>query len=223
MSQEFKGFVARINKKEGRGKKGPWTLYSAKLEKEDGTEYDEWLSLGFDAPKFKEGDYVKLTAEKDDRGYLKVSDAKVSKNPPARAKKGGSSGGASGSTGGGGDFNRQTNPEDAKRMTYANARTAAIELTDLLLRQEALPITGAKTKAAEAKRFDEIVAAVDKLTVKFFNDGISLRLLETVADTVPDTKPDGELPPKTDKPEGDENGNDEDADTEGGDDDDDFE
>lgn len=200
---EFRGFVAKIGEKSGRGKNGkPYTVYSAKLEKEDGTEYDEWLSLGFERPNFKEGDYVKCEASKNDRGYMAVDidSVKVAKNPPARApKKGGSgksSGGASGT--GGGEFNRQTNPEDAKRMSYANARTAAVELTDLLLRNDALPITAAKGKSAEAKRYEEIVAAVDKLTVKFYNDGISLRLLETVADTKVDTAADGELPDKAD-------------------------
>lgn len=198
---EFRGFVAKIGEKSGRGKNGkPYTVYSAKLEKEDGTEYDEWLSLGFERPNFKEGDYIKCEAAKNDRGYMAVDidSVKVAKNPPARAPKKGGKGSASGSgsNSGGGDFNRQTNPEDAKRMSYANARTASIELVDLLIRNDALPMGAGKGKAAEAKRYEEIVAAVDKLTVKFYNDGVSLRLLETVADTKVDTAADGELPDK---------------------------
>lgn len=188
MSEKFKGFVAKIGQKTGQGRKGPWTLYSCKIEKEDGTEYPNWISLGFDAPKFKEGDYVAIYASENEKGYLNADEVKRLKNAPERKKKqaagGGQGGGRKGGYGGGGggDFNRQTNPEDAKRMSYANARTAAIELVNVLLTHGALPITAAKGKAAEAKREEEIAAFVDKYTVQYFQDGLSLRLLELVED-----------------------------------------
>jgi len=43
----------------------------------------------------------------------------------------------------------------------------------------------AESKPGVAKRFDEILAAVDKLTVQYFNDTMTLRRLQTVADTPP--------------------------------------
>jgi hypothetical protein len=196
VSQEFKGFVVKINEKSGRGKKGPWTLYSAKLEKEDGTEYPEWLSLGFDAPKFKEGDFISLQAEKNDRGYLAAIEGtgKVFKNAPARNKKGSAGSASSGAA----DSSSGTAGPKRGGVDWNGATARAVETANLLLAAGALPLSGAKTKAGEAKRFDEVVAVVDKLTVKFYNDSITLRLLETVADTVIDTKPDGELPDSDD-------------------------
>jgi hypothetical protein len=92
------------------------------------------------------------------------------------------------------DYNRQTHPEDAQRMTYAAARTAALEMVSVLLQNNALPVSAASNKAGSAKRFDEIAAAVDKLTVKFYHDGLSLRILDTVADTEPSTAPKSDLP-----------------------------
>jgi hypothetical protein len=197
MSQEIKGFVKKLNVKEGTGKRGAWKAYSGRIELDDGTEFDGWVSFGFEAPPFKEGDYVKFSAEKDDKGYLKMlkGSGKVSKNPPARA----TTQNAAGVETPVGDFNRQTNPEDARRMGYANARTAAIEVIKLLVEVDGLPLTKAVTKAAEAKRFDEVLAAVDKLTVRFYNDGVSLRQLTVVADTfVASDAADGELPGEDD-------------------------
>lgn len=203
MSQEYKGFVAKIGEKQGKGKNGrPWTVYSCRVEQADGTEYPDWFSLGFEAPKFKQGDYVKFTAAKNERGYLAVDEGsvQVAKNPPARAGKrdeGAKVGG--GSSHGNSDFNRQTNPEDAKRMSWANARGHAVELLGLMSELDALTLSSGTGAAAKVKRHEEVLAIVDKLTVKFYNDSITLRLLETVADTAVDTKPDGELPSKDDE------------------------
>jgi hypothetical protein len=207
VSQEFKGFIVKLLTKDSPpGAKRRWRLYSVKLEKRDGTEYDEWLSLGFDDPGVKEGDYIQVQAEQENgRWKADIKTLQKSKNPPARASKGGgsnasaptqpsASGGSSSRYGDGTGVQNRTNPEDAKRMTYANARTAAIELIAVLLEHKALPTSAAQTKAGEAKRFDEIGASVDKLTVKFYNDSLSLRLLETVADTVPEKGSDGPLP-----------------------------
>jgi hypothetical protein len=210
-TQDFIGFVARLSTKAGNSKRGAWTLYSAKIEKKDGTEYDDWLSLGFKDPGVKEGDYIKVSAtKKDGRWSADISTLQKSKNTPARASRGsqsadyqsGQSGTSSGYARGGGNrydgtgIQNRTNPEDAKRMTYQSSRGQAIELLKLLLEVDGLPITKAATKAGESKRFDELNAAADKLTIRFYNDALSLRLLGTVADTVPDTKPDGELPDK---------------------------
>jgi hypothetical protein len=209
MSQEFKGFVVKLTEKRSPPEsKRKWILYSVKLEKRDGTEYEDWVSLGFDDPGLKEGDYVAFQASQENgRWRADPKTIQKSKNPPARASRGSASAGSqsgpagtsSASVGGGNRFDgtgiqNRTNPEDARRMAYANARSAAIEVARLLIETKGLPFTKADTKAGEAKRFDEITAGIDKLTVKFFNDGVSLRLLETVADTAPSTAPDGELP-----------------------------
>lgn len=65
----------------------------------------------------------------------------------------------------------------------------------LLLEHDGIPMTKASNKAGEAKRFEEIVAVIDKLTVKFYRDAETGRLLETVADMgVVDTSADGPIP-----------------------------
>lgn len=216
MSTEFKGFIAKLSTRESPpDSKKKWTLYSVKIEKADGTEYEQWVSLGFDDPGVKEGDYVKLQAtEENGRTKLVEGSLKKASNPPARTKKEKASGGGKsnyskgGYSGGGNKFDgtgisNRTNPEDAKRMSFANARSSAIELIIGLLGVDGLPMSKAATKAGEAKRYDEVTAAVDKLTVKFYNDGMTLRLLDTVADTATDTKPDGELPDKESEDDGD--------------------
>ncbi len=211
-NDKYEGFVAKINTKSGNGKRGPWTLYTVKVEKADGTEYPDWVRLGFDEPPIKEGDYVSFEVETDDGGvkrYVKNTLRKP-KNAPARKAKqsaqnggnGGSRGGYKGGNGGGGNrfdgtgIQNQANPKDAQRMGICASRTAAIETVALLLSANGLPLTAAKTKAGEAARFEEITAAIDKLTVRYYGDTTSDRLLETVQDEkateakAPDALPD---------------------------------
>ena len=65
----------------------------------------------------------------------------------------------------------------------------------VLLEHNGLPISGAKSKAGEAQRYEEITEAVDKLTVQYFNDLESFRLFDRVADAGDiDTGADGALP-----------------------------
>lgn len=208
---EYRGFVVKIGVKQGTGKNGrPWTLYSCKLEGEDGVEIKDWLSLGFEKPKFKEGDYVKLDASKNDKGYLNVEpdSVKVAKNPPARAGKGGGNGGG----GDGGNSSRGNSGKGGVDWNSAFAR--ALELVDMLIKNDALVLSAAKGAGGIEKRRAEIEAMVDKYTVKLYNDSITLRLLASVADTVIDAKPDGDLPPAGDEdaPQGDTPQGDDDAD-----------
>jgi hypothetical protein len=166
----FKGFVKKINSKEGRAKSGkPYTLWSAKLENEDGTEQDNWISFGFDKPEIKEGDYVKITTEQDGK-YLRVTETKRLKNAPARSNK------AAPSASGGHVSSTQTS------IHYQSARKDAIEALALLIEASALPLTKDTAKAGQAKRYEEVMALIDKLTVRFFHDAETHRLLTTVVD-----------------------------------------
>lgn len=194
MSQVFKGFIDRINEKTGSGRKGPWTLYSTILKDEKGEDATGWLSFGFDRPDVKSGDYVKVTVEEVD-GRERVTDIKKLKNPPARGKAQAATATAgSGSTG-----TSSGGPDKQSSIHYQNSRTAAISAVSLLIDSSALALPKAGTKPAEAKRFAIIIAAIDKLTIKYYNDLESMRLLETVADSgVVDTKPDAPLPADAD-------------------------
>src|SRR5271166_3611836 len=203
----FKGFVAAINTKSGKSSKGKaWTAYSVKIEKEDGTEYDKWISLGFDEPSIKKGDYVKITTETNEKGYENVTEDGINKvkNAPARMGKGGD---APSSANVGGKGTQQS-------IHYQNSRNLAVAVLAVLNDKDALPLTSAKGKAGEVKRYEEIMALVDKLTVRFFYDAETLRLLTTVADEGKETGAEGDLPEDDDDTESDDETDDEDTDDE---------
>ena len=196
MSGTAEGFVSKIFTKSGNSKRGKWVADSFKIADEEGNEDPYFYQMGFRdkgqldvPPKFKEGDYIVFDYDdKDDsaRTYL-AGTGKIKKNKvkPEAPKSQGAPAAGSGST--------------QQNIHYQNSRTAAIELVALLLDKDALPITGAKTAAGKAARFEEITQTVDQQTVKFFNDLESFRLFETVQDVgIVDTSADGDLP---DEPE----------------------
>ena len=116
--------------------------------------------------------------------YTKESFEKK-KNAPARPKKAAEvlpmtgSGSVSALFGNiGGYFSE----DDVRRITFAAARGDAVRLVTALLSEKALPMSTANTKAGVAKRYDEITAMVDKLTVKLFYDTATGRTLESIED-----------------------------------------
>jgi hypothetical protein len=62
---------------------------------------------------------------------------------------------------------------------------AAIDLVFRLLDANALAVTTADSKAGKAKRNAEIMAMIDKYTVRFFHDGATDRVLKNVEDSSP--------------------------------------
>lgn len=190
------GFVQKINSKSGTNRNGkPYTLSSMKLSDKDGNELPGWYQFGFEKPSCKEGDYVKLEATpKGNNWEIVKGSVKVSKNPPAAPRKERQEAGASG---GSKDYG-----QTQKNIHYQNSRTAAIEVIGLLLENDALPMSAAKSKAGQSARFDEILSSVNKLTVQYFNDLETFRLFDTVADAgVVSTAGDGELPDAGEEPE----------------------
>jgi hypothetical protein len=228
------GFVDKLNTKSGTSSKGPWTLYSLRLQGKDGDILPGWYSCGFTAPACKEGDYVKLDATaKGDNWEVVDGSIKVSKNPPAKpaapenkgggGKKGGYSGPKTKTSELFGEIGGYNTEDDIRRMSYSAARSDAVTVAELLVTAGALPLVSPKSKAGKAKNFDIITAAVDKLTVEFFFDAATGRKLETVADTEVDTSGDGELPDAEDESFDEPKDDFEDEDFEDGADDDDFE
>jgi hypothetical protein len=191
----YQGFISKIAVKQGIGRRGPWKLYSGRVEKDDGTEYAEWLSFGFDQPSCKEGDYVKLTAEADAKGYQQVNKIEILKNPPAKATPVAQAGASAASS--------YVSGKDAS-IHYQSARKDAITVVQALISMDALPITSAKTKAGEAKRYEEIMALVDKLTVRYFNDTQTQRILDSVVDEGANEDESAALPGNTEEVEDDQ-------------------
>jgi ribosomal 50S subunit-recycling heat shock protein len=182
----YQGFVSKIITKEGTSSRGRrWQSWAARLEKEDGTEYPEWISFGFEKPSVKEGDYVKIETAKDDKGYQKVVSATTLKNPPAKAANQPQSAGAVPPSPG--IPNTYVSTRDTS-IQYQSSRKDAIAVLELLISKDALPLTGAKTKAGEQARYEEISALVDKLTVRFYNDVATMRVLDKVEDEGAETE-----------------------------------
>lgn len=193
MSNTVEGFVVRVFTKTGNSAKGKWVADSFKIADAEGNEDPFFYRLGFREkgkldvpPPFGEGQYIKFQyADNDDksRDFVKGSGKIISQAPEQKSAPAASQGGSAPSG------------RTQQNIHYQNSRTAAVELVGILLENDALPKTGAKTAAGVAKRYDEITAAVDKLTVKFFNDLETFRLFDTVADAgVVDTSADGPLP-----------------------------
>lgn len=94
-----------------------------------------------------------------------------------------------------GGNSRDSGVDRQTSIVLQHSQEMALRAISVLLEHDGLPLTKASNKAGEAKRFDEIVAAIDKLTVKYYRDAETGRLLETVADMgVVDTSADGPIP-----------------------------
>jgi len=164
---KYKGFVIKIFEKSGKGKRGVWYLYSSRLQDEKGVEIDKWFSHGFEKPNIKEGDYVEYTVVKDG-DFDKVSEITQLKNAPAKTVSLKDTGGKASTT--------------QQSIHFQSARKDAIQIVGLLTTLDGLPISSAKTSAGKAKRYEEVMALVDKLTVRFYHDSESLRVLNGVSD-----------------------------------------
>lgn len=170
------GYVKKVNTKEGTGKRGKWVLYSGIIEQDDGAE-SGWVSFGFEKPPFSEGSYISIEVEKTERGLNYVSGTYKALDPPSRpaAASNKESDAATPATKSG-YVDRQ------ESIVYQSSRKDALTLVGLLLEHDALPISASTAKAGQAKRFEELSAYVDKITVQYFHDTISLRKLSEVVD-----------------------------------------
>jgi hypothetical protein len=192
----FTGTVVFLNTKEVQGRNGPITAYSCKVAKANGEEYKEWVSLGFKRPAFKQGDEV-VIACKEENGFWRAVDVEVTKEAtadeagdqePAERVSGASGSKASGASSGraASSSSSKMTPADwdlkDRKIQYQSSRNAAIELVNLLLTHKAAPLTATAGKAGDAKRFEEVTALVDKLTVKFQHDTETFRLLNDIED-----------------------------------------
>lgn len=165
----FEGYIKKLNTKTGSGRRGTWTLYSGKIEKADGTEYDKWVSFGFEKPNAVEGGYYIIETETDAKGYEKVTSVTETKAPARNAAVAAAVASGAGSA-----------KQDS--IHYQNARGNALSFVELAVKLDALPFLASTGKAAQAKRFAELQALVDKLTVQFFHDTDTLRLLDSIED-----------------------------------------
>lgn len=177
------GYVKKVNTKDGKGKRGPWTLYSGILELNDGTE-SGWISFGFDKPPFSEGSYISIDVEKTDRGLQYVAGTGKVLDPPAKPVASLPAKSSEAATGG-----KSTYVDRNDSIVYQSSRKDALALVALLLEHDALPISASTAKVGQSKRFDEITAFVDKLTVQYVGDVQTGRVLQQVVDAGSEADP----------------------------------
>lgn len=170
MSNIIEGYLSEVDSKSGTTKKGrQYTSYRGKIN-------DAWYSFGFEKPSVNKGDYVRAELG-ETNGYTQVMRAERIEAPASaptqttgdkpRSRQAGNSGS---------QFSQQSS------IHLQNSRTAALTMVNILISQDALPVSAAKTSAGKAKRYEEISALVDKLTVRYFYDLETQRLTQTVAD-----------------------------------------
>lgn len=189
---EFVGFVTKIETKQGVSKNNkPYTVYNVTATQKSGEETR--IGWGFDAPTFGEGVWIKTQLEQNGQ-YLNYKKAfvEVAGGPaPAVSSPAAAPSGSSAGTG----ADRQAS------IIYQSSRKDALQLVTVLLGADALPISTGKGKAGEAKRYEQILEIVDKMTVQFYHDVDTLRLLESVADAGDvDVKARGEMPEEIEAP-----------------------
>lgn len=166
------GFVKRLNSKEGKSKKNgkAFTAWSMIMENADGAE-SGWISLGFERPSFGEGTWANYESNPGKFG-LELVKFEVAEAPAKPAPQVGSTGAPT----------KGAYVDRNDSIVYQSSRKDALALTGLLLEHNGLPMSAAATKAGQAARYEEITAFVDKLTVEFFHDVQSGRVLREVVD-----------------------------------------
>jgi hypothetical protein len=174
----IQGYVKKVNTKDGKGKRGPWVLYSCIIEQDDGTE-SGWISCGFDKPPFAEGSYISLETSKDGNYTNLVPGSVKQLDPPKRAP---ASTPVAPTSSAAAPERKGAYVDRNDSIVYQSSRKDAIALVSLLLEHDALPLSTATAKSGIAKRFDEVTAFVDKLTVQYYGDVQTGRVLVKVVD-----------------------------------------
>lgn len=198
---EVVAYVTGIEEKSGVSKQGKnYTVYNVYGRGKDGEEVR--IGWGFNAPTFQEGVWLKTRVEQNGK-YLNYKGAAFEVAPGAEpaisaaaqsAPTGQARGNQSGRDGYWAEKERRDIEETQPRIQYQSARKDAIQVVAILSQQDALPISKASSKAGEAKRYEQIMEIVDKLTVRFNEDTLTLRRLETVADEFVEPSAHGDIP-----------------------------
>lgn len=172
--------------KNGRNAGKTLQAYNIKLKLENG-ELSPRIDAGFGKPEFDKGSYVTITTKQD--GQYEKIDSIVAASRPAVQTAGRAPVSAAAGDGGSDGADRQT------QIVLQHSQEMAVREVALLLTHNALPLSKAESKGGQAKRYEEIVKAVEKLTVQRYFDVVSGRLLDTVADAGQvDVSADGQLP-----------------------------
>lgn len=186
----FTGQVVKVNGKSGQGKFGPWELRSICLGGANNGD-DVWVSVGFNPTPKKpnplfdfavEGGYLKVTADeqtsKDGKKFWSATSIERAE-PPKPAV-------ATASPAGGPAAKSITKDE---YIHYQNSRTLAADVVFRLIDNKAFPLAAKEGKAGVEARYEEVLAGIDKLTVRFYHDLQTFRIFDSVDDPGADAEP----------------------------------
>lgn len=171
---QVRGVVKATPYNEWQGKK----LYSIQLDG-DRTYYN----TGTNVPRVQPGDYVTFEAEVGQNGRTKadLKTLRVENNGAPPPPSGRTAAAVAKSAGMSKDDywtrREERDLETQKRIERQSCRNSAIELVDLLIRNEAL------TLGAKAKKADVIVAAVDEYTEYYLNANSGAATVAAEVDT----------------------------------------
>lgn len=167
---EVIGTVKKVHVKTGGGSGGkkPWKKFSILLLV-DGSQEEVWYSAGFgaapkgrDGNEVEEGHRVKFQSTTSEYGEEITENTIVisagEKVAVAPTSRGGNGGGKGGYT------DRNTS------IVIQSARKDALQFIDTAVTLNALPVNKGKTPGDVAKRYVELLALTDKLTVRFARD-----------------------------------------------------
>jgi hypothetical protein len=166
MAKNVSGVVARKSEKEWEGDNGTILLYSFQIEGDR-----QWYRTGTTDLPAQVGESIRFVFDKgrvDVDSVEVVPASEVAKAPKPRGV--GSVGSKSGSYQSKDDYWAAKDRHDKEvkdpQMKWQGARKDAIAVVGLALQHGALDVS----KAAKAKQLDAIIAAIEEVTVGFFND-----------------------------------------------------
>lgn len=176
----IEGFLSEVESRNSPpGAKRAWTSFRGQIQ-------GHWYSFGFEKPPVSKGDYIRAEIGTV-KGYEQVVRAERITAPEAQKPlpsigQAATAPVAAPATSAQNNFVVTPYRDRNDSIVYQSSRKDALEFVKLLRAEDALPISAAKTAAGKAKRYDELLALVDKITVQFYYDVNTLRNLERVQD-----------------------------------------
>lgn len=144
-----------------------WGFYNLGLE-----GYKRAVGVGSKyAPKCKVGDTIECVIGKNDRGYDQI-DSKTIKVVPAEVAAKVEVTPALANNSERGDKDRQ------QAIHFQSSRKDAIAVMGMLLANGVFPLDDGEKKPKEADKYDFILTAIDKLSMRFYQDLETKRLME---------------------------------------------
>lgn len=148
-----------------------WGFYNLGLE-----GYKRSVGIGSKfAPKCKVGDTIECALGKNDRGYDQIDHKTIKVVPAERVA-------STPVTPPPANNSIEADADRQRAIHFQSSRKDAIAVMDIILKNGLLPLEGGEKKPKDSEKYDFIKEAIDKLTVQYFQDLETKRLM-----SLPDT------------------------------------